>query len=219
MNRHLIALIAAVLTFFAGILISGLLKNSVFTPPAVKVVEAIQTIELPFHLVRIGGEQEKSISYTFQSAEGKTEYSGKCPECTLKGDTTVSRRFDPTDAKKIFAFLSDKKVPYQRIIEFGPKLNEKNEQIGERLINVSREEKDEEVTICWTDGPTTWFIRAPDITTAREFEDGDIFRAMREQGMFERSFWLGDLKDIDLNDLGFIPSREWLAIAPPKTVF
>jgi len=62
------------------------------------------------------------------------------------------------------------------LIERGFKFDEKGHRIGERGIWVSK--KVHAVRIFWTEGDIFWFVQAPSLELAREFEESEIVHSI-----------------------------------------
>lgn len=83
--------------------------------------------------------------------------------------TTVENRESPIRASKALQRKIKKAV---KIIERGPKLNEKGQQIGERVvvIFVPNDSYKEQASVLWTDGTQFYYIESSSLRHVLEFE-------------------------------------------------
>lgn len=105
------------------------------------------------------------------------------------GDGYVVHNFETPGSEEIILsheFTSAEQTQYlfqsnliaAKLIEQGSKLNEQGRKIGERAIIVFPYDGENEVArIFWTDGSDFWFIQAPSLSLAQEFENSEMFRS------------------------------------------
>jgi hypothetical protein len=106
----------------------------------------------------------------------KTPGSSDSQEITLYGDF---RSAEVTREN----FDSNATSNASKLIERGYKIDEKGRRIGERGVTVFEEAK--AVRIFWTEGDIFWFVQAPTLEMAREFEESEIVHSitMSNKGM------------------------------------
>lgn len=63
-----------------------------------------------------------------------------------------------------------------KLIEIGPRLDENGHKIGKRGVSIFKDVQ--AVRIFWTDGDTFWFVQAPSLELAREFEQSVVVHSI-----------------------------------------
>jgi hypothetical protein len=98
------------------------------------------------------------------------------------GDITIHHDFTSREQTQ---YLFQSNLEGEELVEQSSKLNEKGQKVGERAIDVFRHKGEIiAVRIFWTEGQEFWFIQAPSLKLAQEFESSEIFRSVRSNNSF-----------------------------------
>jgi hypothetical protein len=108
-----------------------------------------------------GGQMDGYIVHNFKSSDGE--------------EIALYHKFDSPEETR-YLFQSNLSALGSRLIEQGPKLDERGVKVGERAVSVSVSGA---ARIFWTEGDDFWFIDAPSLSLAQEFERSEMLRTAR----------------------------------------
>jgi hypothetical protein len=129
------------------------------------------------------GTSDSSATYNFQSSDGERVFADDCIGCNAElGNITVYHEYTSPQHTR---YLFQSNLEGEELVEQGFKLNEKGQKIGERAVDIFRRNGETgAVRIYWTEGEEFWFIQAPTLKLAQEFESSEIFRFVRSNNSF-----------------------------------
>ncbi len=166
MKRLIFYIIIAVLALFVGVVSAWIYQSN----------------NLRFRFIS-GGRSDSTATYNFQSSDGEKVYANDCIGCMEElGDITIHHDFTSREQTQ---YLFQSNLEGEELVEQSSKLNEKGQKVGERAIDVFRHKGEIiAVRIFWTEGQEFWFIQAPSLKLAQEFESSEIFRSVRSNNSF-----------------------------------
>lgn len=98
-------------------------------------------------------------------------------QSTMSSDYQEIVLYNEYDSAEDSQRLFESNLSNGNIIERKEILNERGQKIGERgIVQHSAPNGNGEVRICWTDGLDVWFIAAPSLRMALQFEESDSFQ-------------------------------------------